>query len=198
LARDLGERYEIARTDIKRWAVGSPIQAPLDSLLELIRLHRVRAEEVERVTVRVAHLGANTTDNRDMPDICMQHLCAVMLLDGTVSFKSSHDEARMRDPKVLALRRRIELKGDDALTRAMPRREGMVAIKLKDGREIEHHTRAVRGTPENPMTRAEVEAKSLDLMAPVLGRARAAKLCAAIWGAEKIRDVRALRSLLRA
>jgi 2-methylcitrate dehydratase PrpD len=198
LARDLGERYEIARTDIKRWAVGSPIQAPLDSLLELIRLHRVRAEEIERVTVRVAHLGANTTDNRDMPDICMQHLCAVMLLDGTVSFKSSHDEARMRDPKVLALRRRIELRGDDALTRAMPRREGMVAIKLKDGREIEHHTRAVRGTPENPMTRAEVEAKSLDLMAPVLGRTRAAKLCAAIWEAEKIRDVRALRPLLRA
>ena len=47
----------------------------------------------------MAHQGANTTDNRDMPDICMQHLCAVMLLDGTVSFKSSHDEKRMRDPK---------------------------------------------------------------------------------------------------
>jgi 2-methylcitrate dehydratase PrpD len=198
LARELGERYEITRADIKRWAVGSPIQAPLDSLLELIRLHRVRADEVESVTVRVAHLGANTTDNREMPDICMQHLCAVMLLDGTVSFKSSHDQARMRDPKVLELRRRIELRGDDGLTRAMPRREGIVSIKLKDGREIEHHTRAVRGTPENPMTRAEVEAKSLDLMAPVLGRTRAAKLCAAIGGVEKIRDVRALRSLLRA
>lgn len=197
LARDLGERYEIARADIKRWSVGSPIQAPLDSLLELIKVHGVRAGEVERVIVRVAHLGANTTDNRDMPDICMQHLCAVMLLDGTVSFRSSHDQARMRDPKVLALRRRIELRGDDALTQAMPRREGIVAIKLKDGREIEHHTRSVRGTPENPMTRAEVEAKSLDLLAPVIGRARALKLCAAIRDVEKIRDMRALRPLLR-
>ena len=28
----LGERYEIARTDIKKWTVGSPIQAPLDAL----------------------------------------------------------------------------------------------------------------------------------------------------------------------
>lgn len=197
LARDLGERYEIARADIKRWSVGSPIQAPLDSLLELIKVHGVRAGEIERVTVRVAHLGANTTDNRDMPDICMQHLCAVMLLDGTVSFRSSHDQARMRDPKVLALRKRIELRGDDALTQAMPRREGIVAIKLKDGREIEHHTRSVRGTPENPMTRAEVEAKSLDLLAPVIGRARALKLCAAIRDVEKIRDMRALRPLLR-
>jgi 2-methylcitrate dehydratase PrpD len=197
LARELGERYEITDTDIKRWAVGSPIQAPLDSLLELIRTHRVRAEEVERVVVRVAHLGANTTDNREMPDICMQHLCAVMLLDGTVSFKSAHDQARMRHPKVLELRKRIELKGDDALSQAMPRREGIVELKLKDGRELAHHTRAVRGTPENPMARAEVEAKALDLVAPILGRARSAKLCAAVWGMEKIRDVRTLRPLLR-
>jgi 2-methylcitrate dehydratase PrpD len=198
LARELGERYEILDTDIKRWAVGSPIQAPLDSLLELIRAHRVRADEVERVVVRVAHLGANTTDNREMPDICMQHLCAVMLLDGTVTFKSSHDEARMRHPKVLALRKRVELVGDDALSKAMPRREGIVEIRLADGRELVHHTKAVRGTPENPMTRAEVEAKALDLLAPVIGKAASEKLCAAIWGLEKIRDARLLRPLLQA
>jgi 2-methylcitrate dehydratase PrpD len=197
LARELGERYEIMHTDIKRWAVGSPIQAPLDSLLELIRAQRVRADEVERVVVRVAHLGANTTDNRDMPDICMQHLCAVMLLDGTVSFKSSHDAARMRHPKVLDLRRRIELRGDDALSQVMPRREGVVELRLRDGRELVHHTRAVRGTPENPMTRAEVEAKAMDLAAPVVGRARAARLCAAIWNVGKIGDVRSLRRLLQ-
>jgi 2-methylcitrate dehydratase PrpD len=198
LARELGERYEILDTDIKRWAVGSPIQAPLDSLLELMRAHRVRADEVERVVVRVAHLGANTTDNREMPDICMQHLCAVMLLDGTVTFKSSHDEARMRHPKVLALRKRVELVGDDALSKAMPRREGIVEIRLADGRELVHHTKAVRGTPENPMTRAEVEAKALDLLAPVIGKAASEKLCAAIWGLEKIRDARLLRPLLQA
>jgi 2-methylcitrate dehydratase PrpD len=198
LARELGGRFEILDTDIKRWAVGSPIQAPLDSLLELIRAHGIRAEEVERVIVKVSHQGANTTDNREMPDICMQHLCALMLLDGTVSFRSSHDAARMRRPEVLALRRRIELRGDEALSRVMPRREGIVEIRLADGRELTHHTRAVRGTPANPMTRPEVEAKALDLAGPVVGGRRAAKLCAAIRGLEKIRDVRALRTLLRA
>jgi 2-methylcitrate dehydratase PrpD len=121
-----------------------------------------------------------------------------MLLDGTVSFRSSHDKMRMRDQEVLGVRSRIELQGDDALTRAMPRREGIIEIRLKDGRELRHHTRAVRGTPENPMTRAEVEAKSFDLMAPVIGRARSGKLCEAVWNLEKIRDIRMLRSLLRA
>jgi 2-methylcitrate dehydratase PrpD len=40
LVRGLGVHYEIMHTNVKRWSVGSPIQAPLDSLRELIREHR--------------------------------------------------------------------------------------------------------------------------------------------------------------
>jgi 2-methylcitrate dehydratase PrpD len=198
LLRGLGETYEVMNTNIKRWSVGSPIQAPLDSLADLMQAHRFKAEEVERVVVRVAHQGANTVNDRNMPDICMQHMCAVMLLDRGVSFRSSHDERRMRNPRVRALRSRIELYGDDALTRAMPSRQGVVEITLRDGRELRHHTKAVRGTAENPMARAEVDAKSYDLIAPVIGSRRARKLCDALWRLESIADVRKLRPLLRA
>jgi 2-methylcitrate dehydratase PrpD len=198
LLRGLGETYEVMNTNIKRWSVGSPIQAPLDSLADLMQAHRFKAEEVERVVVRVAHQGANTVNDRNMPDICMQHMCAVMLLDRGVSFRSSHDERRMRNPRVRALRSRIELYGDDALTRAMPSRQGVVEITLRDGRELRHHTKAVRGTAENPMARAEVDAKSYDLIAPVIGSRRARKLCDALWRLESIDDVRKLRPLLRA
>jgi 2-methylcitrate dehydratase PrpD len=196
LVRELGETFEIMNASIKRWSVGSPIQAPLDSLLALIQEHRLKAEEIEKVVVRVAHQGANTVDNRDMPDICMQHMCAVMLVDGTVTFQSSHDEKRMRDRRIVAVRERIQLLGDDALSRAMPSRQGIVEIELRDGRRLRHHTQAVRGTPDNPMTRAEVDAKSYDLMAPVIGRALARKLCDAVWNLDKLNDARRLRALL--
>ena len=198
LARGLGDNYEIMNTNIKRWSVGSPVQAPLDSLRDLILEHQIKATDVEKVVVRVAHQGANTVDNRDMPDICMQHMCAVMLIDGNVTFASSHDEKRMRDREVLALRNRIELRGDDALSAAMPSRQGIVEVSLRDGRELRRQTTAVRGTAENPMTRGEVDEKSYDLMAPVIGRARARKLCDAVWKLEKVRDARGLRPLLRA
>jgi 2-methylcitrate dehydratase PrpD len=198
LVNGLGTTYEIMNTNIKRWSVGSPIQAPLDSLLALINAERIGAKDVEKLVVRVARQGANTVDNRDMPDICLQHMCAVMLLDGTVTFKSAHDKKRMRDKDVLALRRRIELRGDEALTRAMPSRQGIVEIRLRDGRELTHHTKAVRGTADNPMTPGEVDAKGYDLMAPVIGKQRARKLCDAIWSLEKLDDVCALRQLLRA
>jgi len=197
LTLGLGATYEIINTNIKRWSVGSPIQAPLDSLSELIREQGFKAADVEKLVVRVAHQGANTVDNRDMPDICLQHMCAVMLMDGKVTFESSHDEKRMGDRRVLALRSRIELLGDDSLSAALPSRQGIVEVTLKGGRTLRHHTKGVRGSAENPMTRAEVDEKSYDLMAPIIGKAKARKLCDALWKLEKVRDLRALRPLLR-
>src|SRR6185436_4525844 len=108
LVRGLGRVHEIVNTNIKRWSVGSPIQAPLDSLSALIKTHGLTAPGVEKAVVRVSHRGANTVNNREMPDICMQHMVAVMLLDGTATFQAAHDERRMRDPRVLEVRRRVE------------------------------------------------------------------------------------------
>lgn len=198
LVQGLGSTFEIMNTNIKRWSVGSPIQAPLDALLELIRTHDIRADDVEKLVVRVAHQGANTTDNRHMPDICMQHMCAVMLIDGIVTFASAHDEKRMKDRKVLALRSRIELYGDDELTRALPSRQGIVELRLRDGRELRNHVKAVRGTAHNPMNRAEVDEKCFHLMAPILGKARARKLCDAVWSLDGVSNMQRLRPLLTA
>ena len=71
-------------------------------------------------------------------------------------------------------------------------------LKLKDGRELSIHVKAVLGTAQNPMTRAQVDEKCYHLMAPILGKARARKLCDAIWNIEKVGDIRALRALLSA
>ena len=198
LVRELGLTYEVINTNIKRWPVGSPIQAPLDSLDVLIRQHGIRADDVERVVVRVAHHSANTVNNRDIPDICMQHMCAVMLVDGTVSFASAHDHKRMRDPRVLAVRKRIELVGDDELQKIVEKRQGIVEMRLNNGRELRHHTTAVRGTAGNPMTREEVDAKSYDLTKDILGARKARRLCDAIWHIEKLKDVREMRTLYQA
>jgi 2-methylcitrate dehydratase PrpD len=197
LVQDLGKTFEIMRTNIKRWSVGSPIQAPLDSLHALIGTEKIAAGDIERLTIRVSELGANTTDDKDMPDICMQHMCAVMLLDGTASFEAAHDVARMRDKDVLALRKRIVLVGDEALQKLLPERHGIVEARLRDGRTLVHHTSQVRGTAGNPMSREEIEEKCVGLMAPSIGESRARRLCRRIWSIEAEADVAGLASMLR-
>ena len=198
LVRELGKTYEIKNTTIKRWSVGSPIQAPLDSLLELMRNEHVKAQDVAKLVVRVYAGGARITDSREMSDINMQHMCALMLNDGYVTFDAAHDMRRMKDPRLLALRKKIELVADEELEKLRPSKQAIVELTLTDGRRLRHHTRAVRGTPHNPMTRAEVDEKCHHLMASVLGAKRARALCDAVWDIERVKDARSLRPLLQA
>src|SRR5262249_48043089 len=113
--------------------------------------------------------------------------------DGGLTFHSVHERARMDDPAVLALRAKITLIASEALMQARPSRQAIVEIALRDGRKLSHRTVAVRGTADNPMTRAEVEAKRLDLWAVVLGRARAEDLVAACRNINAVNDMCELR-----
>ena len=55
----------------------------------------------------------------------------------------------------------------------MPARQAIVEIDLADGDTVRHHAKAVRGTPDNPMTTPEIEAKARDLVTPIIGAERA-------------------------
>jgi 2-methylcitrate dehydratase PrpD len=197
LVDGLGERYEIVQTDIKKWTVGSPIQAPLDGI-EAIRTRRpFQAGDVRRVTVRVAPSVAAVVDNREMPDISLQHMVAVMLLDGTASFRAAHDKARMQEAAVQRERAKVQLVRDEELSKLLPVRVTVVEIEFADGTMATERITAVRGTPRNPMTRQEVIAKARDLMAPVLGTSNAARLIETVYALESVPDVRQLRPLLQ-
>jgi 2-methylcitrate dehydratase PrpD len=197
LVEKLGERYEIARTDIKKWTVGSPIQAPLDALAAILAKRPFEADQVQRVTVRLAPSVGTVVDNRDMPDISLQHLVAVMLLDKTVSFKAAHDKPRMQDAAVLRQRAKVTLVRDEELAKLLPVRVAVVEIDLTDGTKLSERVTAVRGTPRNPMTRAEVTDKARDLTAPILGREKAERLIETVYAIEAVTDIRQLRPLLQ-
>ncbi len=197
LVAGLGKEYEIMNTAIKRWAVGYPIQAPLDAVANLIAKHGVRSRDVERVVVTIDEQGARTVNQRKMADINIQHLVAMMLLDGEITFASSHDEARLADPDIGRLRDRIELAGSAALSRTKTT-QAIVEITTRSGERLRHHTKAVRGTATNPMPRGEIEAKSRDLLEAVIGKGRTERLIAAVWDIERMKDMRELRPLLRA
>lgn len=193
----LGEIYEVTRTSIKKWTVGSPIQAPLDALERMLPKIGSR-QRVKAVAVRVAAGEATIVDNRFVPDICLQHMLAVMLVDGTVTFKSAHDAARMKDPAVLRERAKIQLIHDEELQRLMPSRVAIVKITLDDSKEMEERVTSVKGTPQNPMSHEEVVAKARDLIEPVLGRSKFAGLTERIFSLEKVTSVTSLRPFLQA
>jgi len=120
-----------------------------------------------------------------------------MVVDGTVSFKSSHDIALMQDPAILRERAKVKLVPDEELGKLMPHRQSIVEITLTDGNTYSKHVDSVRGTEANHMTTDEVKNKARDLMAPVLGKEKTAKLIDRIFALESVTDIRELRPLLQ-
>ncbi|PWU03733.1 MAG: MmgE/PrpD family protein [Terriglobia bacterium] len=186
LIDQLGDRFEIARTSIKKWTVGTPIQAPLDALESLRKQSPFEAGDVTGIVVRMN--TGSVVDNREMPDICIQHMLAVMLIDKTVTFRSAHDKPRMKDPAVLRERAKVRLD---------PAAAHLMTVTLAGGTRLTQDVPAVLGTPNNPMTRDQVVAKCRELMAPVLGAAAAAKLIDAALNVENLKSIRELRSMLQ-
>jgi 2-methylcitrate dehydratase PrpD len=193
----LGETYGVTQTTLKKWTTGGPIQAPLDALDILLKRKPFQADQLKQVVVRVATSAGYTVNNRDMPDICLQHLVAVMLIDRTVSFRAAHDKARMQDPTVLRARAKVQLVPDEELERLIPVRVAIVEVTLTDGTQLTERVDHVRGTPENPMTTDEVVAKARELMTPILGASACLSLIEHVLGLQDVKDIRELRPMLQ-
>ena len=198
LGVDLGKRYEILQTSIKRWTVGSPIQAPLDCVDELIQTlgKQLDPSSITNIHVKIPHESLTIVNNREMPEICLQHLVALMIFEGRMDFHLAHDRSRMSDPKILELRKLIGLEGSDELSKNMPTRQGIVRITLRSGKHFEVYTRDVKGTPNNPMNRLELDRKCIDLMSPILGLNQSELICKAAWELETFASARDFVALL--
>lgn len=192
----LGSRYFITETAIKPFSVGYPIQAPLDAFLKLRREYGLSEVNVERVVVRLPEDGARIVNDRSMPDVNCQHIMAVALVDGTVSFEDSHSYERMADPKVRAAKERVQLIADRDLMDPAAPRSGRVEVTLQDGRSVSQFTRHAPGTKENPLDTDAVNAKARLLMEPVLGSERTEGIIRRINALEDLDDVRELRPYL--
>jgi len=172
MAADLGRRFYVTETAIKTFSVGYPIQSALDAFITLRREQGLTSANVDRVIVRLPEDGAGIVNDSAMPDVNLQYLIAVALIDGTVSFDASHSYERMKDPQVLALKQRVQLIGDRGLMDPAAPRSANVEVRLRDGRAVNHFTRHAPGTKENPLDTTGVAAKARALIAPVLGDQR--------------------------
>jgi 2-methylcitrate dehydratase PrpD len=192
----LGSRFIITETAIKPYSVGYPIQAALAAFLKLHGEHKLAPDNVERIVVRLPEDGARIVNDRKMPDVNCQHIIALALVEGAVSFEDSHSYERMKDPKVLAAKACVELVADKSLMDPAAPRSSRVEVKLRDGRTVTHFMPHAPGTKENPMTTEEVNAKARSLMAPVLGKAATEEIIRRVNALETVKDVRELTPFL--
>jgi 2-methylcitrate dehydratase PrpD len=198
ISSELGQRFTITSCLIKKYPVGSPMMETVDATLALLSKQTIDPGQIEKVTVRIPESGARTVNNRHMPDVNVQYMVAAILLEGKLTFETAHDYERFQDPRVLALKEKVQLIGDKELEQSGHRFQGVVEITLKDGRTLREHVINCRGRPENPMSPEEVEEKATWLMEPVLGKSNVAQIINTIRRIESLTDSRELAKLMTA
>lgn len=195
LTAELGERFEVVATNIKRYAVGSPAQAAVQAAEEIVRRWSPDVSSIVGIEILLPADLAGIVDGREMPDVNVQYLVAGTLIDGRCGFEMAHDTGRMRTEPIRALRERTTVLADESRTGT---RAAELRVRLACGTVHSSMVEHVRGTTENPMTADEVSAKARDIIGPVLGAARAAEVVRAVARIDSLADVRQLRSLLSA
>jgi 2-methylcitrate dehydratase PrpD len=198
MLKDLGSRFYVTETAIKTFSVGYPIQSPLDALLALRKQHGLTPDNVRSILVKLPTDAMGIVGESAMPDVNCQHLVALALVRGAVSFVDSHDVGLMQDPKILAQRDKVTLSADKALMDPAAPRGAIVEVTLVDGRKVDHFTKHPPGTKENPLSTDAVSAKARDLMVPVLGAEKSEKLIDQINMLERLDDIDGLRQAFTA
>jgi 2-methylcitrate dehydratase PrpD len=160
LTAELGERFEILRTSIKKHACGGPIRGAVDGVLEILATEGLVAADIDGVRVRIAPSACAIVDGRDDLAINLQHVVAVAAIDGVVGVVQTHSPARTRAADVQALRRRVALEPEPAFEPLWPaQRPTLIELRTTAGARHERRVEHPRGTPENPLTWDEVRAK---------------------------------------
>jgi 2-methylcitrate dehydratase PrpD len=189
ITHELGERFEISFNTYKPFACGIVIHPTIDAAVQL-RAKGVRAEEVERVELRVHPLVLELTGKKEPQDglqgkFSVYHGFAAGLIFGRAG-EGEYDDAIVRREDVTALRRKVVATVDESIDEAA----ADVTAILKDGRKVRVFVEHAIGSLERPMSDKDLEMKFHSMADAVIGTAKAGPLIDACWKLGEAKDVR--------
>jgi 2-methylcitrate dehydratase len=180
-------RHLIEDTHIKGLPVCYHGQSPVWAAIELhaeIDAKRIESIEVDTYRTGVVMMGGDPSrwapTTRETADHSLPYCVSVALLDGKV-VNDSFSDARLEDPAIANLMRKVKVREDKALTAVYPEGSpGRVTIRTSFGETYVKEHRYPRGHAKSPMSEADVEAKFVDMARPHLGEKRCQALVQAV------------------
>ena len=169
---DLGTVWHITRNYFRLYACCNPIHPALDCLQEALAALRPRPDEVERIDI-ATYRFASVMGNPDPPNYfaskySLPHAAATMVVRGGAGYAALDDSA-LDDPAIVALRHRVHVVEDPAMTAVAPRlRPARVTVTLMDGRCRTHSCESHRGDFQQPFAESEIREKFRELAGVVL------------------------------
>ena len=175
LRRRTGE-LQILKSCIKLWPCVGTAQAPIAAALDIYK-RQPDTEEIAAITVALSDFAyrqqiayPEEISTREHADHSIPYLVARALIDGDVRVTDFEVE-RFRDPRALALKRKLTVHPDASLSNE--NLGANVEVRLRNGTALSAKVPIPPGNMLNPAGDADLSRKFLALSESVLGRARA-------------------------
>jgi 2-methylcitrate dehydratase PrpD len=167
LLDDLGTPWHITRNYFRLYACCNPIHPALDCLRQALAELRPRPDDIAHIDITTYGFAA-VMRNPDPPNYfaskySLPHAAATMVVRGHAGH-SALDDAAVNDPVIVALRHRVTIAEDPAMTALVPRlRPARVTVVLTDGRTASHACDSHRGDFQQPFAESELRDKFREL-----------------------------------
>jgi 2-methylcitrate dehydratase PrpD len=181
ITENLGNRFEISVNSYKPFPCGVVIHPAIDGCLQLRAQNGLKAEQIERIDLRVHPLVLELTGKK-APQAGLEgkfsvyHAVAAAMVYGRVS-ESEFSDGAVQNPATVALRARVTTTVDRTIAEDQVR----ISVLLKDGHKFEKYVEHAVGSARNPMTDAQLESKFEGLAEGILPRERVRRLMDLCW-----------------
>ncbi|MDQ7843415.1 MAG: MmgE/PrpD family protein [Armatimonadota bacterium] len=186
---------------IKPYPSGSLSHPAQDVLLDLVREHDIRPEQVERIDVGVnSHVPNALIHTRPTTALegkfSLQFQMAIGVLERRAGIAQFVD-AKVQDPRTRALMERVHVYVDPEIEALGYNEMRMkVRITLRDGRTLAGYADKAKGHPRKPMTRDDLREKFLDCATLVMPTETAESALVHLWAIREIERVADLMPML--
>ena len=188
ITRGLGTTWEMALNTYKPFACGIVEHPAIDGCIQLRNEHKLKAEDIESIALRVHPLVLELTGKRT-PRVGLEgkfsvyHSCAAAIIFGAAGEAQYSDEA-VRDPGVVALRDKVTA----AVEKGVHEDQVYITVRLKNGKVLEKHVEHAVGSLDRPMSDFDLEAKFRGLAEGILSKPETDKLIRLCWDVAKLND----------
>src|SRR3989475_5780101 len=206
LTEGLGDSWRITQCGMKAFPTEALTHTPISAVLDLIKAHDLKPDQVEKVQIRSLARAADILSDpskydphsKETADHSLPYVIAAAIVDRQVT-PAQFEMKKIMDPAIRAQLKKVEVVADPGIEKVFPALQRVVVnITTIEGRTFSKQLDYPKGDPRNPLTDAEVEEKFAALAEGVLSAGAQKKLIDAIWSLEKVGSVSKLMALMKA
>ncbi|WP_160349169.1 MmgE/PrpD family protein [Bordetella sp. 15P40C-2] len=196
LSLDLDKPYQLD-IEFKPYSCARPIHNAIDCALEIRKKHAPDLNRIKSMTMARhpdwAHYHQNASPQTyHEAQVSLPYSVAVAFTDGQALFPQ-YNNARLKEPMLLRLSEMLKITVDDSLPRGVSCR---LTVEMDDGTRHEAQVDYPKGSIQNSMSDAELQAKFDSLTIPVIGQSRSAEAADMVANIEQCRDIGVLMRVL--